>query len=739
MTNPVLSQGEPGYETDTGRKKVGNGTAKWTALPYSSEQGPVGPAGPRGVPGPQGERGSQGDRGPAGPVGASGPANLLAIGTVDAGPIAGASITGLPPAQQLNLVVPRGERGEKGDAGPAGPPGPQGDAAGVVIRGKATKWPPADTPDIGDIYILPTPVPLGTPAGFNPGDAALWDDEWINAGPLQGPKGDKGDTGSPGTPGTTGSSGPMGPSGPPNTLTVGSVTQGPEGSNPIVTITGASPAQTLSFVLPAPRGNTLTIGTVQSGAFASASITGTPPNQILNLTLPNPAINNSTSFNQNPENASVTEGGEATFYAYAYSTEFPIVYSWQYSQDGNTWFDIDGSGSETLTVPTTIDMNGWLYRCSAATPSIGRVYSTIATLTVKSLIEGDIEWEINYPSGQDWSWHNNLQDLTDYPEVDGFLEANGRLFTQQRTSTNGVDWIPQSGLPASWRYGNTISYFNGRYLIWTAYDRDVNPGGEALLKVWLSSDGINWEESPAGRGPAPWGKGVKFDGGSKLAIPSSNRSRLETTDGRVFTYARPWSELFPLFDETVDGVQAVTSTGFHVVESNVPNVDIHQLQPYPMSAVHPNGYRSQIGACDPVPVKFLSFARGVINDEFCWAALADDGKIYYTATGTGTLSSIERPAGFRATSFAYGNKLWILVNDQLTTAVYKTADLASPWVSSPMVYMDYDGEGQPLSNLIFYQRIGRPRFIAGRFVLPLVTLPGLGWHIMPIVAILHTR
>jgi hypothetical protein len=32
--NPVLSSGEPGFETDTGREKIGDGTSAWTSLPY---------------------------------------------------------------------------------------------------------------------------------------------------------------------------------------------------------------------------------------------------------------------------------------------------------------------------------------------------------------------------------------------------------------------------------------------------------------------------------------------------------------------------------------------------------------------------------------------------------------------------------------------------------------------------------------------------------------------------------
>jgi hypothetical protein len=76
-----------------------------------------------------------------------------------------------------------------------------------------------------------------------------------------------------------------------------------------------------------------------------------------------------------------------------------------------------------------------------------------------------------------------------------------------------------------------------------------------------------------------------------------------------------------------------------------------------------------------------------------------------------------------------------LVNDQHTTAVYKTADLASPWVSSPLVSTGSlsASAGTPISNLVSYQRVGRPRFIAGRFVLPLMMVPGNG---MPMTAIL---
>lgn len=34
--NPILSAGEIGFETNTGKFKFGNGSSTWTALPYAA-------------------------------------------------------------------------------------------------------------------------------------------------------------------------------------------------------------------------------------------------------------------------------------------------------------------------------------------------------------------------------------------------------------------------------------------------------------------------------------------------------------------------------------------------------------------------------------------------------------------------------------------------------------------------------------------------------------------------------
>ena len=84
------------------------------------EKGEKGERGERGEKGEKGERGLQGEVGGEGPTG---PAAQLSIGTVTAGDTAAATVTGEPPSQTLNLVLPRGERGLQGVRGIQGPPG----------------------------------------------------------------------------------------------------------------------------------------------------------------------------------------------------------------------------------------------------------------------------------------------------------------------------------------------------------------------------------------------------------------------------------------------------------------------------------------------------------------------------------------------------------------------------------------------------------------------------------------
>jgi Major tropism determinant N-terminal domain len=102
--NPILHEGEFGFETDTGRYKIGMANLPWIDLPYAIdvvhgesayevavENGYtgteaewldtlVGPPGEDGAQGPQGETGPAGEPGPIGPTGAPGGTGSTGVG-----------------------------------------------------------------------------------------------------------------------------------------------------------------------------------------------------------------------------------------------------------------------------------------------------------------------------------------------------------------------------------------------------------------------------------------------------------------------------------------------------------------------------------------------------------------------------------------------------------------------------------------------------------------------------------
>lgn len=100
--NPTLASGELGFETDTGRFKIGNGSTAWNSLSYQNASGPTGPTGASGLIGPTGPTGAASTiTGPTGPTGAA------------------STVTG-----------------PTGTTGPTGPTGPIGDD-GIIVSATA--------------------------------------------------------------------------------------------------------------------------------------------------------------------------------------------------------------------------------------------------------------------------------------------------------------------------------------------------------------------------------------------------------------------------------------------------------------------------------------------------------------------------------------------------------------------------------------------------------------------------
>lgn len=234
--NPVLAQGEPGYEYDTGKFKVGNGVNNWNALPYSSgTQGPIGLTGPTGPTGPQGPIGLTGATGAVGATGATGPIGPTGL----TGPT---GATG--PQGPIGLTGPTGPTGATGPIGLTGPTGATGATGPQGLKG--------DTGDTG---------PQG-PTGLTGATGATG---------ATGPQGPIGLTGATGATGATGPTGPTGPQG-----VQGDV--GPQGPIGLTGATGATGAT-------GPTGPT-----GPTGATGPGVATGGTANQIL-------AKINSTDYN----------------------------------------------------------------------------------------------------------------------------------------------------------------------------------------------------------------------------------------------------------------------------------------------------------------------------------------------------------------------------------------------------------------------------------------------------------
>jgi len=144
LNNPILLDGEMGYETDTTFVKIGDGTTPWRSLSYweiGSRKGATGATGPKGA---------TGNIGPAGPTGAQGAPSTVPGPQGVVGPVGPQGSTG------ADSYVP-GPTGETGPIGETGPQGPTGEVGPVGPKGatgndgsNSGRW-------VAKVTSLPTP------------------------------------------------------------------------------------------------------------------------------------------------------------------------------------------------------------------------------------------------------------------------------------------------------------------------------------------------------------------------------------------------------------------------------------------------------------------------------------------------------------------------------------------------------------------------------------------------------
>ena len=254
--NPILLQGEWGFETDARKLKIGDGASTWTTLSYYST----------GSGGGSGNTILSGSGAPGAGTGVNGDIYLDSAATRLYGPkTAGAWGSG------VSLIGAAGANGTNGTNGTNGANGTNGTAAtvsvGAVTTGAAGTSASVTNSGTSSAAILNFTIPQGA-AGAN---------------------------GANGTAGTNGTNGTAA------TVAVGAVTTGAAGSSASVTNTGTGSAAVLAFTI--PRGDagtagtngtngtaaTIAVGTVTTGAAGtSASVTnsGTSAAAIFNFTIP---------------------------------------------------------------------------------------------------------------------------------------------------------------------------------------------------------------------------------------------------------------------------------------------------------------------------------------------------------------------------------------------------------------------------------------------------------------------
>ena len=213
------------------------------------EQGPKGDTGPQGPKGDKGDQGAKGDTGETGPQGEQGvqgeqgipgTAATITVGTVTTGaPGSSAQITnsGTTTSAVFDFTIPQGPQGEQGIQGERGEQGVPGQDGAKGDKGDTGAPGQAATVAVGTV----TSLPVGSePTVTNSGTSMS---AVLNFGLVQGEKGETGDRGE---------TGPQGQAGQAATITVGTVTTLPAGSD--ATFDNAGTPNAALFNIGIPRG-----------------------------------------------------------------------------------------------------------------------------------------------------------------------------------------------------------------------------------------------------------------------------------------------------------------------------------------------------------------------------------------------------------------------------------------------------------------------------------------------------
>lgn len=366
--NPILSQGEAGYEYDTGRFKVGNGLTPWNTLPYSS--GVTGPTGPS-VTGPTGPTGAAstvtgptGSTGPQGPIGNQGPTGPTGAVSTVPGPTGAEGPTGpTGPTGAASTVT--------GPTGPTGSTGPQGTSISFKGSVATVGALPVGSNNVNDAYVVDAD-----------GNLYVWNGGvWQDVGQIVGPEGPIGATGPTGPTGAastevgpTGPDGPTGPTGPTGADSTVTGPTGPTGPSGVISVTG--PITNDGTEIAANIGldqSLLSIANTQVTGLGTSSVKDVPATGDATTSQVVYGTDTRLTDTRTPSNLSVTTGKIADLNVTTAKIADGAVTAAKLN--GNAFLNLAGNVNQSLSVVDVVPRSG----NSSATLSSGNVYFTFFT------------------------------------------------------------------------------------------------------------------------------------------------------------------------------------------------------------------------------------------------------------------------------------------------------------------------------------------------------------------------
>ncbi len=213
--------------------------------------------------------------------------------------------------------------------------------------------------------------------------------------------------------------------------------------------------------------------------------------------------------------------GNATFKVVASGTG--LSYQWQYLAPGGSWKNSPATGNTTatLTVPATMDRNGYKYRCIVKNAG-GSVTSSAATLTVTaakptittqpsnaSVAEGSnatfkvvasgtglsYQWQVSTNGGSSWSNSPATGNKTATLTVPATMSRNGYKYRCNVTNSGGTTTSAAA----------TLTVTSGKPAITTQpANATVKAGSNATFKVVASGAGLTYQWQVCEAGSSTW-------------------------------------------------------------------------------------------------------------------------------------------------------------------------------------------------------------------------------------------